>query len=411
MGLWLLIPEFQRLGTWDLIRGTFGDDTLNSRLALQMVNEAALCVNRLRKRGSLCNQGFSLVNGLSFLATDESIHELLDQQSIEQYENLQLNLLKIRNLSGHYHPEQKILAIDPHRIASTTQRLMPMKKKKPEEPSKKMLQTFFCNDVSTRQPLAFTVASTGKTCSKATLQLVQIVEEAGITDALVLADKEHFTEEIASHFHRHQSFSILVPAPNIKSVTRNFSNIEYSTLWAGFAIGETPFRFKSSELPYRLIVQRFGEIPEKYSYSAFLTDSNKNAEELMCDFDKRWSIEEFFNIEGNMGWNRASTFNLNIRYGKQTLALMAQAAMYQLKKKLPEPFSQWSAPELSENILTNMEGDIRVKDDTIIITYYKDHEKLNLRNHYQEISQQLIQEGINPKIPWLYDFKLEFRFK
>jgi hypothetical protein len=411
MGLWLLIPEFQRLGTWDLIQGTFGNDHLSSRLALQMVNEAALCVNRLRKRGSLCNQGFSLVNGLSFLATDESIHELLDQQSISQYENLQLNLLKIRNLSGHYYSGQKILAIDPHRIASTTQRLMPMKKKKPEEPSKKMLQTFFCNDVSTRQPLAFTVASPGKTCSKATLQLLQLIEEAGITDALVLADKEHFTEEISRYFHRHQSMSMLVPAPNINSVTKKFSNIEYTTLWAGYAIGETSFRFKSSELPYRLIVQRSGEIPERYAYSAFLTDSNKNAVEMMCDFDKRWSIEEFFKIEGDIGWNRASTFNLNIRYGKQTLALMAQAAMYQLKKKLPEPFSQWSAPELSENILTNMEGDIRVKDDTILITYYKDHEKLNLKNHYQENTQQLIQEGINPKIPWLYDFKLEFRFK
>ena len=66
---------------------------------------------------------------------------------------------------------------------------------------------------------------------------------------------------------------------------------------------------------------------------------------------------------------------------------------------------------LSEKVLTNMEGDIRVKDDTIIITYYKDHEILGLRDKYHNISRQLENEHISPKIPWLYDFKLDFRFK
>ena len=66
MGLWLLVPEYLRLGAWDLLKAVFSDGShpLSAQLALQMVNESALCVNRIRVRGSLCHQGFSLVNGL-----------------------------------------------------------------------------------------------------------------------------------------------------------------------------------------------------------------------------------------------------------------------------------------------------------------------------------------------------------
>jgi hypothetical protein len=77
--------------------------------------------------------------------------------------------------------------------------------------------------------------------------------------------------------------------------------------------------------------------------------------------------------------NRASTFKLNVRYGRQSLALLAQAAAFRLRKNLPEPYSRWTATMLSEKVFTNMEGDIRVKDDSIIITYYKDHEVPGLR--------------------------------
>ena len=148
VGLWLLVPEYQRMGVWDLLKGCFNEhdnDNLNARLGLQLANESALCANRIREKNALCNRGFSLVNGLSFLATDETIHHLLDGQSVRQYQDTQIALAQIRRLSGHY-SDENILAIDPHRIVSSTKRVMVRKKKRPEEPSKKVLQTFFCND-------------------------------------------------------------------------------------------------------------------------------------------------------------------------------------------------------------------------------------------------------------------------
>ena len=45
VGVWLLVSEHLRLGTWDLLRSWTGQPTerIEPRLAMQLVHEAALC--------------------------------------------------------------------------------------------------------------------------------------------------------------------------------------------------------------------------------------------------------------------------------------------------------------------------------------------------------------------------------
>ena len=51
------------------------------------------------------------------------------------------------------------------------------------------------------------------------------------------------------------------------------------------------------------------------------------------------------------------------------------------------------------------------KNDTIMITFYNAPRADILKKHYIDLPQQLEAEGIDPRVPWLYDFKLDFRFK
>jgi hypothetical protein len=55
VGMWLLLPEHLRLGTWDLLCGwsQAAPETLEPRLALQLVHEAALCTCSRRQGRSL----------------------------------------------------------------------------------------------------------------------------------------------------------------------------------------------------------------------------------------------------------------------------------------------------------------------------------------------------------------------
>lgn len=50
-------------------------------------------------------------------------------------------------------------------------------------------------------------------------------------------------------------------------------------------------------------------------------------------------------------------------------------------------------------------------DQTIIVTYYNAPNRELLRRQYEGLAAKLMAENIDPRIPWLYGFKLDFRFK
>ena len=50
-------------------------------------------------------------------------------------------------------------------------------------------------------------------------------------------------------------------------------------------------------------------------------------------------------------------------------------------------------------------------DDTLVVTLYSAPNPELLRRHYEHLPQKLQSDNISPGIPWLYDHKLDFRFK
>jgi len=54
---------------------------------------------------------------------------------------------------------------------------------------------------------------------------------------------------------------------------------------------------------------------------------------------------------------------------------------------------------------------VRVDHDTLVITLYNAPNVELLRQHYERLPEKLHQAGVETKIPWLYDFKLDFRFR
>ncbi len=95
VGVWLLLAEYLRLGTWDLLKSWTGDypgSRVEPRLALQLINESALCVNGIRMKQTLSQKGFELANGLPFIATGSAIRHLLDSHCVAEAQRLQIAL-------------------------------------------------------------------------------------------------------------------------------------------------------------------------------------------------------------------------------------------------------------------------------------------------------------------------------
>ena len=322
-------------GTWCAIGRDNDPNTSQPRLALQLIHEAALCITGLRLRRGLNQHIFELANGLPFLAADMAIHELLAARTVLDSQRLQVALGKVRRASGHF--QGRVLAIDPHRVRSFSKRHMRRHRSDQASRPTKTAQTFFVLDADTHQPVCFTTGTSARTASNAAEELLGLAADILDTQpgqTLVLADAEHFTVELLDKVKAQTNFDLLVPMPDQPSRRKKLQELPPETFqrrWAGYATAKLAYTPRNSRTgPFYQYVQRQGERPEEHHFKAFLSTTDRDeVETLTEDFPKRWHVEEFFNAHQALGWDRAGTCNLNIRYGQMTMALIAQAAIDQ----------------------------------------------------------------------------------
>jgi hypothetical protein len=269
------------------------------------------------------------------------------------------------------------------------------------------------------QPVCCTIGTPSRTVTQATPELLQraaTILGPQPVPPLALADAEHFSLELIQHIHQHTDFDLLVPMilqPSYLQRLREMSPEQFTRRWAGYATWRTTYtstKAKGYTLP--LWVQRFGEPPAPCKFNAFLCTAERDElQALTDDYPKRWHVKEFFNCEQPLGWERAGTQNLNIRYGHMTMALLAQAALRRLRLSLGEPLASWDARHLAKDVLQGLEGDVRVTADTIVVTYYNAPNTEFLKGLYEGLPGKLRAQGVKAEIPWLYGFKLDFCFR
>ena len=386
---------------------------LASRLALQLVHEAALCVSGIRAQRTLGHRGFELLNGLPWVATDRSLHELLDAHSVTDALAFQRALGLTRRALGQY--RGALVALDPHHLPAATQREVVPSKAAPEAKTARTQQLFFALDADTEQPLACGLGSSAVTASAGARDVLELVTAILPPGGLLLADMEHYTRALLDHCGALDGWDLLVPAPHSAALQRTMQALpvtDFTPLWAGYATATTPYHLQGGQTPLTLLVQRCGARSEEFTYHGFVTTRQTDQVwPLVQQFPRRWHIEEFFNREQALGWQRSGTLNLNIRVGRASFALLAQAALAITRTALGAPYDAWSAPHLANDLFGHVDGDLRVQRDTIIVTLYNAPNAERLQAAYAGSPQRLAAQGVDPRVPWLYNFKVDFRFK
>lgn len=410
------------MGTWDLLCSwsALPPERVEPRLALHLVNEAAMCLCSYRQQRTLSQKGFELANGLPFVPTDVAIHDLLDRHTVQHAQQLQIALGKLRRASQHF--VGTLLALDPHRMTSYSQRQMRRHRFSSEQKPTKMAQTFFLLDCHTGQPVCFTLSSSAQSVTQASPELLRMAAEIlGATSSakdkpLILADKEHHVQELFGAVRQDELFELLSAEPAYSNSLHRWTKVPPSAFvehWPGYATCLQPYHFKTQpEDTYYEYIQRSGLRSEDFHYQGFLgTAQLPQIPTLTKDYPRRWHVEEFFKFNQPLGWHRAGTLNLNIRYGHLSMVLLAQAAIHQLRQRLGNPFLQWDALHFARNLFEGLEGDIRVEKETIVVTLYNPPNAALLQSQYEHLPEKLTREGVDPRIPWLYNFKIDFRFK
>lgn len=312
-----------------------------------------------------------------------------------------------------------MLALDPHRICSHSKRQMRQRRDGPDRKTQKMSRAFFCLDADTSQPVCFMLTTSGPSVSQASPRLLEMTQQIlnpPPNHTLIMADCEHVADELLAQVQQQTPFDILTPTPNTKRIAQFVDAVDadqFTPRWAGFATTRTPFELSQGRTePCWLFIQQCGERPGTYNRRAFLCTADRpELEDLAINYPTRWHIEEFSNLDDALGWHRAGTMNINIRYATMTMGLFAQAAIHQLRTRLGQPFATWNAENIAQGLLAALDGDIRVCKDTIIVTCYNAPENQRFRDQFRDLPNRPLDEGVDPRIPWLYNLKLDFRFK
>ena len=144
----------------------------------------------------------------------------------------------------------------------------------------------------------------------------------------MVADTEHLTTALFDDVHQRTSFDLLVPMAMHASLCQRLEALppaQFTPQWAGYATTKQPYTpVKSHSGPFSQLIQRLGERPDEWKCKALLSTTDRDeAEAFSRDYPKRWHIEEFFNANQALGWQRAGTQNLPIRYAQMTMALIA----------------------------------------------------------------------------------------
>ena len=230
---------------------------------------------------------------------------------------------------------------------------------------------------------------------------------------LVVADCEHYDSQLPDWVGLQTPFDLLVPMR--QRASRRAATLPPEALswrWLGFATAKLPFQVRRAASRGFQLIQRHGQRPQDYTYKCFYATAERpELPDLTDHYPNRWHIEEFFRFDQDLGWERAGTLNLNIRYGQMTMALIAQALLHQLRRRLGPPLDQWDAPHFAQDLFGGLDGDVRVEHDTIVVAYYNAPQPDALRPQYEQLPAKPAAEGVCPHIPWLYNFKLDFRFK
>ena len=220
---------------------------------------------------------------------------------------------------------------------------------------------------------------------------------------------------VALNVKTNTPFDLLVPIPKGEAQQAELKSINddcFITRWAGFATAKRPYqmtRDRTSLLTQ--YIQRSGE-KSAYDFMGFLsTRDGDEVEDLTQAYPQRWHVEEFFNAYQALGWKRAGTMNLNVRYGHMSMALVAQAAISQFRQRVGPPWSEWDAKHLADAVFRGIDGDIKVSGDTIVVTLYNVPAVDKLRSCYEGLPEKLKAEQVEQRIPWLFGYKLDFRFK
>ena len=379
------------------------------RLALGIVFESLFgFVAGIRAVDSVSRADFGLLAGLPFLPSPSTQYRFI--QDIPTQDSLQFQVaLGQRQVALGQVLRGFPVNVDGHNIKTYSRKEMKLSFITKEDRYGKAIRTFYSQDQQSKKPLIAIAAYSGTTVSQITHQLAQLTQDLLGQPFLMVADKEWYCGQLIHELHQKFHITVLTPVKRSPKRMDEFNAVpldQYDpTVWDHIATLYTTM--KDFNGPLTLLLKK----NPNGAYFALITPKLEMTPTLaMPTYTKRWRIENFFAEHHFMGIDRLPSLNLNAIQAMLSLRLLAFQVIDNFRHDLGPKYNTMTPELIHRHFIDGVQGRIQLRNDVIELSIYGFEHQTAVAALFTHLDQKLESAGIDPRIPWLGNRRLRFKF-
>jgi len=411
-GGFFFIPYLLQLVGHDLavsLGPTKQEGLQNERIALGIIFESIFgYTDGIRAVDSVSRADFGLLAGLPFLVSPSSQYRFLQAVKMKDALDFQVALSKHLVTLGQVSSGGPV-NIDGHNLKTFSRKAMKRSFITKEGRYGKAIRTFYTQDQESKKPLVALATYSGTTVSQVTRKMANLTRKVIGQDFLMIADKEWYCGQLIQELHKHCGVTVLTPVKRSQKRVKEFETVPLDkyddTVWGNIATLYTTMSNFEGPLQMFLKKQSNGK------YFALITSARDMTTNIaMPTYTKRWRIENFFGDNAFLGINRLPSLNLNAIQTMLSLRLLSFHMVDNFRHDLGPAYKNKTPDIIHREFINGVQGRIQLNRDIIEVSIYGFEHEAAAAAILTNLDAKLENAGVNPRIPWLGNRRLRFKF-
>lgn len=411
-GGFFFIPYLLQLKVYDHLK-EMGQPKLEGipkeRLDLGLLFESLFGYTKgVRSVDSVSRTDFGLLFGLPFLPSPSTQYRYLHSISVQEGLDFQValgkSLVELGQVSSGFP-----VNIDAHNVKTYSRKEMKQSYLTKEERYGKAIRTFYTQDQQSSKPLLALATYPETKVAQVTQKITELTRHILKENFLLVADKEWYCGQLINELHQTYGVSLLVPIKRSKNRVSEFAAVPWEAYekTVGGSIATVYTAMKDFDGPLRLFLKKRPD----GKYFALLTPHEQVTKEMaLPTYTKRWRIETFFGLNVFLGIDHLPSLNLNAIQAALSLRLAAFQAMDNFRNDLGDEHISKTPELIYRHFLDGVQGRVQLRGDLITVNIYGFQYDKAVASIFTNLNSKLIRAGVDPRIPWLGNRRLEFKF-